>query len=152
LKSHGSGFFIKLDRFFWLFLIALLVLFVAGVAVVIGFNKLQDQLETIKTIVDKTPQAVGAVASQENLLVQGRLVNWHYHLTASSQSELIELIQQMQLPIDNESENFFVFYVPKEKSDEFKNRMSGMSGLVKEYGDFDVSFVGESIQASVYLE
>ncbi len=194
LKVRGGGFFIPLNRFFWISLTTLFVLSVVVTAAIIGFRKvrnqnktgvstflqrsgtdsapispdrkIQTQLEKIKTIVyaaeesipaeqklNEIREVVGGLADKEDLLAQWRPTHWHYHLSVSSQPELIELIRQMQLQIDNESANFFVFYVSKTKLDDFRNRMSGLSGVVKEYGDLDSSHIADdSIQVSVYLE
>ncbi len=128
-------------------------------------QKNQTKLEKIKTIIYadtaagtpdqqllKIKEVLGS-AENGDLLGQWHPTHWHYHVSASSQTELIELIRQMQVVIDHESKNLFVFYIPKQKLEQFKARMSQLTGVIKEYGESDSSQVtDDSIQVSAYLE
>ena len=129
-------------------------------------QKIQTAVEKIKTTVyalddgvpaesklDEVRTILSQLKGNADLLAQWRPVHWHYHLSRSSQSELAALVRDLQLAIDHESSNYYIFYVSKGKLEEFKRRMGALSGVIKEFGDQTlVETADDSIQVSVYLE
>ena len=126
----------------------------------------QAALEKISAIVyasdDNVTEAqklekVGAVLSERkgpaDLSARWNPVHRHYHLSRSSQSELGALLGEFRFQIDNESADYYVFYVPADKWDAFQRRLAELSGVVKEYGETGAAGAADRpVQVSVYLD
>ncbi len=85
-------------------------------------------------------------------LEEWRPVHWHYHLSSSSQSEFLQVVQSLGLTVDYESSNFFILYVPKSGLNDFIQKMGAISGVVTNFNEMEPARVAEkSVQVSVYL-
>jgi hypothetical protein len=125
----------------------------------------ERELEKIRTVLysldDATPAeqkleqiraALSALRKSSRSLSDWKSAQWHYHLSLSSQSELLDVIRDLGLMVEHEAPHYLIFYVPKAKLGEFARRVGAFSGVVQEYGNTDAAQVAdESVQVSVYL-
>lgn len=80
-----------------------------------------------------------------------RLAETHIHYSQAGRQELSDLIIDMQLPVERESDRSIVFLIPAEKASEFNERLAAGSGFLKEFGTTD--FEGKTgSRATVYFE
>ncbi len=129
-----------------------------------AISPLETTTEMIKTILYgmKGASSDEKIAKLESMLAESnkrptslkdwRPVHWHYHVSSSSQAELLQLIRDQGLTIDYESSKFLLLYVPKSKLGAFDRGMSGLSGITTEFNKSEIKNVtDESVQVSVFM-
>ena len=66
--------------------------------------------------------------------------------------ELAELIIEMQLAVQRDTERSLTFLVPAEKTAQFHERLTAFSGVVKEFGDTESLKEPEDERIMVFFE
>lgn len=132
-------------RLFW---IAVFALGVVSIAAIVGafFWRSHSAPGLTPPTHPKEPAALTVLAPSE------RMTERHYHLTLSGRPELGELIIEMQLAVERDSERSLVFLVPAEKAAQFRERMAAFSGVVKEFGEPASSENAENERITVFFE
>ena len=104
-----------------------------------------EKLERLKTFFDENKRGPSSLS-------EWRPIHWHYHVSSSSQSELLQTLHELGLTLDYESSEFFILYVPKSKLEELVRRLSEVSGVVTEFNVSNIENIrDEAIQVSFYL-
>ena len=133
----------------WMLLLAVFFISVGAITFIFFWHKGPVASSTV--LVPAAPvKTQPAVVSQE---VPPPLQHWHYHLTASSREELLELMGQLGLVAYFQTTDLVVINVPRENVGEFTTRLAALNGVLQEFGDMNISSVNEdSILVSIYLD
>lgn len=131
--------------------LALLGIGILGLWVISNWPKQTTEKEL--TVVAQAPAATAAPKDPADLLAHWSKVNRHYHLSKSSQPELVSLLSQLGVPIEHESAALIVFNVPQGQWPDFVSGFEKFSGVVKEFGEPPVpANAEETVQVSIFLE
>ena len=143
-------------------IVTLVVLVTAVVAAVTMVSVRRVPVQTTAVAVSGAPIYLTELSQEESPAASVILdvdqskeipAHWHYHVSRASLNELQQIFKDLYLTVLDESPSHLVFYVPRERLGEFVSRMTGLTGVVKEFGDFDPSRISaEAVQVSLYLE
>ncbi len=81
-----------------------------------------------------------------------RLGERHFHLALSARPELAELIIELQLAVERDSERSLVFLVPVQKSSQFQESLESLSVEVREFGESESKEDMKDERITVFFE
>ena len=108
----------------------------------LSLTEAQDEISNLKAVIRE-------MESPSKSLADWMIDQRHYHLSYSSQSELLNLIHDLGLVLDHESQKFFIFYVPKIKMEEFTRRIGALSGVVADFNEENLKNEASDVSTKV---
>ncbi len=139
-----AGAFNAQTRPFW---IAVLALGIVSIAAISSAFFWRAKSVTGPALPVSPKDAITAVVSAPE-----RMIERHFHLSLSGRQELADLIIEMQLAMERDADRSLVFLVPAEKAAQFQDRITTLSGMVREFGDPPASEPVGNERVTVFFE